>query len=427
MNLPWKARRGASARRRSRERGRRHPVLRAVVCVAVLALLCIPPVFTNSAIGYVPALTMLFLVALSYGYLRLLASRLQFGVLSSRKSCPRNTASKFLVRFKSRLPLTYTRVDAVFRVSTSFGTDDVLKRFSFSLAPFKSRDFEFGVRFAHVGTIEVGLSQVVLHDPLGLFTRALPVAPPSTVEVTPRIYPVDEDIVRLLELSESMESPIPISRDGMDYMGVREYQLGDPMKAIHWKLSSRTGDLYTRLYETSGNPGVDVLCDLYCRPLPEQTLMFVYDALMELGLSLHHFGLVHSIRVDLLFYDEAGECCRFGDLTEIDHRELIRRMPLPSPQRDEDEMAQLVSELTLNTAACANMIVCVSTIGERLATALLEAQGHGRKVVVFLVVPEQMDEEERAASTAPLRRLADEGVSCAVFSGSSQTQEVTLG
>lgn len=425
--LRLKNKKQAQLDERSNKPYRNHPVRKALACLAVILALCIPPVFVNSAIGYLPLLIVFFLMLLSYVYVRLLAKAVVFGGISKRKSCQRNTDIKFLIRFRNGWPLVCTRVDATFRVSTPFGTDDVLNHFSFSLGPTRSHDFEFGVRFAHVGAIEVGVSQVVLHDPLGLFVRSLPVQEPDSVEVLPRVYPVDEDLVHALELSESTESAAPINRDGLDYMGVREYQLGDPIKTIHWKLSSRMDELYTRLYETSGNPGIDILCGLHSDFDEQEMLMFTYDAIMELALSLHNFGLIHSIRVDLLFYDAAGEICRLGGKDAIDHRELLRRMPMPSPQCDEDEIAQLITEGTLNAAARSNLIICTPAINARLSAAIIEAQGRGKRVVVFLVVPEHVEEETRRRLEAPLRHLADEGVPCASFTGSDEMGEVRLG
>lgn len=407
---------------------RRSVALRAVVVAVVLALLALPPVFVSDAIGYVPLVAAVLAIALSYAYLRVVAGQIEYGGISSKGSCPRNTDATYLVRFKNSAVLPATRVDAVFRVSSSYGADDVLKRFSLSLGPRQSKDFEYAIRFAHVGQVEIGISQVVVHCPLGLFQRRLQAEPPAVIDVTPRIFPVDDSITRSLEFNESKESMTPFNKEGMDYMGVREYQLGDPMKTIHWKLSSRMDDvMYTRLFETSGNPGIDLLCDLHAVNGSSEALMFVYDAIMELALSLHRFGVTRSLRMDLLFYDRSGELMRFTEHHDIDHHELLRRMPLPGPKHDAAEIPLLVQRLTTDTSSSGNMIVLTSCITARLAAALGEAREQGKRVALFLVVPEVLDAEERQTAVEPLRTLHDEGVQCAAFSSADDLKEITFG
>lgn len=47
----------------------------------------------------------------------------------------------------------------------------------------------------------------------------------------------------------SMLSPSPLSDS--DTVGIRPYTEGDPMKRVHWKSSAKTGQLKSRIYETS--------------------------------------------------------------------------------------------------------------------------------------------------------------------------------
>ncbi|MDO4501696.1 MAG: DUF58 domain-containing protein [Coriobacteriia bacterium] len=406
---------------------KRHRLLKALVCLVVFCLLLAPVFFVNHPIGYLPPLMMVFLLALSYGYLRLTARSITFGGISSKGTCPRNTQAKFLVRFRNDFVLPVTRVDATFRVSSSYGTDDVLKRFSLSLEPRASKDFEYGICFAHVGRIQLGVQEVTVHDPLGLFALRLPDPQPQVVEVTPRQIPVSDEVIRNLEMSESVLSMTPFQKDGMDYMGVREYAMGDPMKTIHWKISSRTGTLHTKLYESSGNPGIDVLCDLHSSCQDQAALMSVYDSVMELGTSLHQFGRHHSLRTELLFFDALGELCRITDHDEIDFHDLLERMPLPSPERDENELPQLLRDVSGSTFADANMIVVTSCISDRMVVAIREAKERGKTVSLLLIVPSELDPEEQRALRAPLASLGTEGVRCALFDPSADVEEVCFG
>jgi uncharacterized protein (DUF58 family) len=99
-------------------------------------------------------------------------------------------------------------------------------------------------------------------DPLGIYSvkidnpasRALLVLPPIVplplIEVTPGGY-MGDGRPRLRTLEESVRAA-----------GVREYQLGDPLRRIHWPTSAKHDKLFTR--QLDGNPAGDwwILLDL---------------------------------------------------------------------------------------------------------------------------------------------------------------------
>ncbi|WP_127588123.1 DUF58 domain-containing protein [Paenibacillus koleovorans] len=50
-------------------------------------------------------------------------------------------------------------------------------------------------------------------------------------------------------------------RDSALLRGTRPYEAGDPLRRIHWKLSARTGELQTKLFEPAASKRVHVLLD----------------------------------------------------------------------------------------------------------------------------------------------------------------------
>src|ERR1019366_8024802 len=47
--------------------------------------------------------------------------------------------------------------------------------------------------------------------------------------------------------------------------GVRPYQQGDPLNRIHWRATARTGELHSRIYETSRVAGATFLLDFHAQ------------------------------------------------------------------------------------------------------------------------------------------------------------------
>ena len=415
------ARKEASARKRGRDAAAKSPVpagmskraavLKAVVCLLILVLLCIPPVFVNNPVGYLPVLSYLFLLLILFLYVNITARFVVMGMASNMTSCPRNTDINFLLRFKNNGLLPCMRLSALFKVTDIFGNDDATTWLSISIAPKKTRDFNFPVRFAHLGECQVGIAQATISDPIGLFTRKLETPGLDTVEITPRLFNIDRSAIQSLELNETKESMTPFQKDGMDYMGVREYKRGDPMKSIHWKLSSRViGMMYTKLYETSGTPGMEILLSTHAPDVSDDELRTLYDTSVEAAVSFHDFALNNNLRTELSFEGRDGERVRYGDEGRIDYRDLMRKLPLPSPNESPKAVADELHELSYRQDSPGNIVVLASYLPQECVVSMLEARSRGKQLLVVLITPSDVPPEARFEMNGIIQRLAQSGI-----------------
>lgn len=417
--------RGRGPGRTKGAKGVRRPrvVPRVVGCLLALAVLCVIPVFVNTAIGYVPVLTFVFVLALSALYPRILARRLEFALLVDRETCLRNTDVRLLVRFSNPVRLICPRVDAEVCVTDIFGEEDTSSSFSFSLGAKRMRDFELGVRFAHVGTVTAGVRRLVVHDPLGLFFCTVAVGDRREIEVLPHVFPVDASLARTLRLQEALESATPFSRDGMDYTGVREYAYGDPLKSIHWKLLSHSDELYTRLFDSVGEPMIDILCGTEFGDHDNQTLMSLYDVELEAALSVYEFCLANQLRTRLSFCDGQDSQATFDSASRPSHRAIVRAFPSLTAGPPEG-LAELVLQRASGTAGENNLVVCTATLSEALVDALVQASRGCGGVILFYVMPPGIDSVERRELVRPLRRLEQSSVSCFALDSAEQLGEI---
>lgn len=413
-----KARRSKPARTKPRVAGH------IIACLVFFAVLCVVPVYVNSAIGYVPVLAYCAVIAIAFAYPRIVARRLEFGLLLDRHVLVRDTQAKLLLRFSNPSLLLCPRIDAELRVTDIFGEDDTTSHFSFSLGSRGSRDFELGVRFAHIGIVKAGVKTVVVYDPFGLFFRTIHVSDVQEIEVMPRIYPVDASLTRSLLLQETMDSRTPFNRDGMDFSDVREYVYGDPLKSIHWKLSSHTNTLYTRLFETVGNPEIDVLCGIDFGKHDNQTLMSLYDSEVEAALSVFGFGITNGLRMRMTFADGQGGAELFDSLNHPDQRSIVHAFPLPLAERERDGLPDILLQRSAGVRG-GNYIVCTAALSDALVDAITAIdKGHCRVVLMFFM-PSALDSTERRELLRPLRRLEQDNVTCFAFDSAAQIEGVT--
>ncbi len=113
------------------------------------------------------------------------------------------------------------------------------------------------------GVIRLHDLRVLLPDPLGLFQKCVKVkAPAATLIVLPRRYPLP-----LIELpggaafKVSGESNTNAIGTSGEFVGLREYRPGDPLRQIHWKSWARTGRPIVKELEDTFYPRYGLVLD----------------------------------------------------------------------------------------------------------------------------------------------------------------------
>lgn len=101
------------------------------------------------------------------------------------------------------------------------------------------------VSSAHCGLWELRVDKARAFDYLGLFS--LPVRLPPPARMIYRPVPIPAQPPRIPEGQGLRASPVSVSRagPGEDY-DLRDYRPGDPMRSVHWKLSSKWDELIVR-------------------------------------------------------------------------------------------------------------------------------------------------------------------------------------
>lgn len=399
---------------------------RAVAVVAVIVLLAIPAVFVNNPIGYVPSLAAVLVIGLAFGYVRVLRRSLAFDELSDVTNCERGRAVDFIVRLTNRSVLPFFRIEVSFFVTDLFGEVERLDTTVITLAPREVYDFQFQVGFAHIGTYAAGLQEVRVYDFLGLFHAAVPGTRSCKVEVAPRVFDISRLQTESEETPDAFELAVSANNDSMDYSTVRDYVWGDPIKAIHWKLSARTVDTYlTRLYESYRDPGIDVVLDFTApQGHDTETLMCLYDAIVETAFSIRAWAGQAGMPCRLVYRSRSGED-RFIDARydAWSALEAVRDMPRIVPCGEEGASAALeLFGKEVNSLFTSNIAIISTRFGQELVSALVSAGNSRKHPVLFGVIPHGLPTAERGELLKPLRLLGTHAVKVFVLEDAEELE-----
>lgn len=133
---------------------------------------------------------------------------------------------------------------------------------SFEPGFLRARTASLPVYLPHVGLAEAGIKALYLRDIFHLFrVKKRTGQKPPQVVVLPR--PFDVDKLQSAQRDDGRALPGQTSEDITAPDDVRAFRQGDPMKRIHWKLSSRKRELLVRRFELPAPPDTLVLMDCY--------------------------------------------------------------------------------------------------------------------------------------------------------------------
>ena len=152
---------------------------------------------------------------------------------------------------------------------------------------------------AHCGLLELRADKLRVCDYLGLFV--LPLKTPAPARIACRPIPAACQPVEVPDALRGASNPKSAAHagSGEDY-DLREYRPGDPMRAVHWKLSSKWDELIVRERAESWYPLPLLTVDLFGTP---EKLDALLDRLTGMSRALLGVQRPHAV----LWLDKAGE------------------------------------------------------------------------------------------------------------------------
>jgi uncharacterized protein (DUF58 family) len=134
-----------------------------------------------------------------------------------------------------------------------------------ALAPGDMAETAYDLPTARRGAITVGPLAIIVGDPLGLSEQRVQVAGTARLMVHPRIHPV-----LALPGSSTREARHGATRParaprGDDFFALREYEVGDDLRRVHWRSTARSGELMLRQDELRFGEVATVLLDTRVR------------------------------------------------------------------------------------------------------------------------------------------------------------------
>ena len=242
--------------------------------IAYLVILFFSLIFTQALRSTASNLLFWFIVlvpVISLIYVLIGKALLQVYVDSDINKAEKLQPVEYEIRIINSSPFAYPFMEAVFSVPDENGVRCHEQSTMFSLAPFDDCLVKRPAVFRYRGVYEIGVRCLYISDFLGLYSVRLDIEIYNNVLVYPR-KPEMNMAMKNSATDIPNDSYLTVfSAEKSEVSNIREYVMGDTLKSIHWKLSSKAwdGGLMVKDFNTNTSRSVYMLCD-FSRSIPPE-------------------------------------------------------------------------------------------------------------------------------------------------------------
>ncbi|MBE6608192.1 MAG: DUF58 domain-containing protein [Ruminococcaceae bacterium] len=347
-----------------------------------LILVVIALLATQALISPITSVIFIFIILLpiiSLVYMYICTQSIQLDVTLSAEEVEKYQPVQFRLSLINSIFVPINTIEAKITLPRSDGIRSEAKTVALTLPPYGDYTLSSEITFPYRGNYSIGVSDVVCHDIFGMFKYTYNLNIFKNIFVLPRRVTLASN-----EGDDRSESSTEITsrfggNDKTEQNDVRQYQIGDSLRAVHWKLSSKTQDLMVKQYSMNKEKRTYIFCDTAARYNAEDEEKylpdineFAVDGVVESAISIATSVLTKGGNICLVWFDDRGEkgiCTQSADtLYEFT---LAYRMFATSPVTVTDKtMADLVKYAVKDPDA--NYIYVSGCVDINLSTALTE-------------------------------------------------------
>jgi uncharacterized protein (DUF58 family) len=245
--------------------------------------------------------------------------------------------------------------------------------------------------------------QVTACDAFGLHRRRASLPALASLLVLPELKRLRRVSIRPRRTHDYV-GPIPARQggSGVDFFGVREYQVGDPLRWINWKVTARHEQtLYTNEFEQERIADVGLILDARSQSDIHSKEGSLFEYSIQVTASLADAFLSDGNRVGLLIYGR-GQEKTFPGYGKVQRERILRAL---GNARTSDNLAlQSLNYLPTRFFPAHSQIVMVSPLSNDDLPVLFQLRALGYSLLI--VSPDPVSFEARLYSKDEVVRVA---------------------
>ena len=262
----------------------------------------------------------------------------------------------------------------------------------YCLLPNASETMKTNIRCNYRGEYNVGADTIEIMDFLYLFKIIYPIRSNMKVTVLPRVIAISRlGIAPARKDAKTFPYILNSSQEAMD-IETRNYQAGDSIKQIHWKVTAKKNQLFSRKYISNPKSEVIILMDL--RPIHEDDLTntITEDQILESTLAIANYYKDNNTKVKLYYEQEGIQKIAIKGKSDFD---LFYQLCVRIRFQTQMDIDQLLSESQTDAEDSDFYIIVTHSLTYELYKTIIQVAEKGSDLAVLLIrdkiCPEQED------------------------------------
>jgi len=221
-------------------------------------------------------------------------------------------------------------------------------------------------------------------DPFGLFRAFAKFPLPETILILPKRYPLPD--IALPGAMKYQEGGVALASNvgqSDEFVALREYRRGDPLRRIHWRSWARTGKPIVREFEDEFFARHALVLDTFCDEPYSET----FEEAVSVAASFASGVRTQESLLDLLFVGSQAYCFTVG--RGLAHADQMLEI-LASVRVCSDKPFESLETLALNHVSAVSGCICVLLAWDKPRRRFVEKiKALGIPVRVMIVVAEK--------------------------------------
>lgn len=267
-----------------------------------------------------------------------------------------------------------------------------------SLAPGETATLTYQVRGGR-GDVKLGTVRIRASDALGLFSREVVLQTPRRLMILPDVMKLRRVAIRPRR-TRAYAGPVPARQggSGVEFFGVREYQVGDPLRWINWRVSARHRPaLFTNEFEQERITDVGLILDARRRTDRPGEEMSLFEHAVRAAASLAAAFLDDGNRVGLLVYGGFLDWT-FPGYGRIQRERMLRA--LAGAETGESRVFESFDFIPTRYFPAKSQLVLVSPLCEDDVRPLVQLRARGYQLMVVSPDPVAFEGQKLGADPA---------------------------
>ena len=270
-----------------------------------------------------------------------------------------------------------------------------------SLASGEKITIEYSVRFQR-GSYNYDTLNVCVGDGFDLAVTVLPLPAPGSVSVLPQAMPLRAVPLRPYE-TKGYHGSIPARRGGagVSFFGVRDYQPGDALRQVNWRLSARHPDsLYSNEFQVEAATDVSLLLDGRRESYLRLGSSSLFEYAIQATASLAQSFLSEGNRVGLLAFGHMIDWT-FHGYGKLQAERIFQALAAIQPGDTQNEIPE---PFLAHFARPGSQVVAISPLTRWDVITLLRL--HARRYSLLVVSPDPASFEYQRLPASSSREQA---------------------